>query len=220
MLYKAIPTSVVTLLRNIHLLPLPAGTYLAGGTAVALYLGHRISVDIDLFTEKEFYCGPVISSLGERYAIEVVSATERDTLIANVNNIRFSLFKYPYPLLNPTNYNSDLNINVASPADIAAMKVVSIVQRGTAKDFVDLKAIMLAYQLSLDSLISQVHEKYGVSEEYSYQIKRSLVYFDDAVKGLGDVTLVKNGEGVRIERKEWDQIEEFFKRLIVEDLHG
>ena len=79
---------------------------------------------------------------------------------------------------------------------------------------------MLGYQLSLGTLISLVHKKYGVSEEYSYHIKKSLVYFDDAVKGLGDITLVKNEEGVRIEQKEWDEIEEFFKELIVKDLHG
>lgn len=215
MLYKAVPKSVVALLRDIHLLPLPGGTYLAGGTAVALYLGHRISVDIDLFTEKEFYCSPIILSIRERYPMEVTNATEKDTLIANIENVRFSLFRYPYSLLEPTNYNSDLKISLASPIDIAAMKVVAIVQRGTSKDFVDLKAIMSGYQILLDHLISQVQKKYGVSEAYGYQIKKSLVYFDDAIRSLGDVTVVKNGEDVRIERKEWDEVEEFFKRVVV-----
>jgi len=81
MLFKAIPASVVALLKEIHLLPLPSDTYLAGGTAVALYLGHRISVDIDLFTEKEFYSGPIVSSFKERYKVEVVSTAEKDTFI-------------------------------------------------------------------------------------------------------------------------------------------
>lgn len=215
MLFKAIPAPVVALLKEIHLLLLPPHTYLAGGTAIALYLGHRISVDIDLFTEKEFYSGPIISSLKERYVVEVVSTAEKDTFITNINKVRLSLFRYPYPLLEPTNYNPDLNIHIASPADIAVMKVVAIVQRGTAKDFVDLRAIISAYDLSLQFLISQIHKKYGVSEEYSYQIKKSLVFFDDAVKGLGDVTLVKNGEVARIEKREWDEVEDFFKRLVM-----
>ncbi len=216
MLFKAIPASVVALLKEIHLLPLPSDTYLAGGTAVALYLGHRISIDIDLFTEKEFYSGPIISSLKERYMVEVVSTAEKDTFITNINKVRLSLFRYPYPLLEPTNYNPDLKVYIASQTDIAVMKTIAIAQRGTAKDFVDLRAMISAYGLSLQFLISQIHKKYGVSEEYSYQIKKSLVFFDDAVKVLGDVTLVKNGEATRMEKREWDEVEDFFKRLVMD----
>ena len=59
MLPEAIPASVATLLNDIHTWPLPVGTYMAGGTAVAIYLNHRVSLDIDLFTDEEFYCGPL-----------------------------------------------------------------------------------------------------------------------------------------------------------------
>src|SRR4030066_1110338 len=101
MSYAAVPASVAPILRDIHHWPLPAHTYLAGGTAVALYLNHRVSVDIDLFTDEEFYCGPIISSIGQRYATTVTNAAEKNTLIAIVANVRFSLFNYPYPLLKP-----------------------------------------------------------------------------------------------------------------------
>lgn len=57
MLQEAIPPSVAALLRDICHWPLPASTYLAGGTAVALYLNHRVSIDIDLFTENDFFSG-------------------------------------------------------------------------------------------------------------------------------------------------------------------
>ncbi len=50
---EAIPANVAALLNDIHTWPLPYGTYMAGGTAVAIYINHRVSVDIDLFTEKE-----------------------------------------------------------------------------------------------------------------------------------------------------------------------
>ena len=92
MSYAAVPASVATILRDIHHWPLPAHTYLAGGTAVAIYLNHRVSVDIDLFTGEEFYCGPIISSIEQRHAITVTNAAERDTLLANVDDIKFSLF--------------------------------------------------------------------------------------------------------------------------------
>lgn len=215
MLYKAIPAPLAALLKDVYRLPLPHGTYLAGGTALAIYRGHRISVDIDLFTEKEFYCNPIISSFNRLYPIEVINIAEKDTLIANVNNVRFSLFKYDYPLLDSLICNADFNINLASPIDIAAMKVVALVQRGTAKDFVDLKEIISAYNISLEYLIAQTQKKYGVSAGYGYQIKKSLVFFDDAVRSLGEVTMMKNNVAVRMTREEWSKVEGFFKGFIV-----
>ena len=215
MLPEAIPASVATLLNDIHTWPLPVGTYMAGGTAVAIYLNHRVSLDIDLFTDEEFYCGPIISSIGQRYDTTVTNAAEKNTLIAIVANVRFSLFHYPYPLLKPLVSKPECNIRLASPEDIAAMKVVAIIQRGTAKDFFDMNSLMRTFGMSLDYLISQVRGKYGVSEDYGYQTKRSLVYFDDAVKSLGDVTVIRNGKEARLDKREWNEIEKFFKRLVL-----
>ena len=215
MLPEAISASVATLLNDIHTWPLPVDTYMAGGTAVAIYLNHRVSVDIDLFTEKEFYCSSIIAPIGQRYVTTVTNAAEKNTLIAIVANVRFRLFHYPYPLLKPLVSKPGCNIRLASPEDIAAMKVVAIIQRGTAKDFFDLNSLMRTFGMSLDYLISQVREKYGVSEDYGYQIKRSLVYFDDALRSLGDVTVIRNRKEARLDRREWNGIEEFFKRLVL-----
>ena len=129
MLHKAIPPSVAALLKEIHLLPLPKKTYMAGGTALAIYLDHRVSVDIDLFTSEGFFCGPIISAIKKNHKIIVESAAERDTLIAEVDGVRLSLFRYPYPLLEPLSPNPDYDILLASPIDIGAMKVIAIVQR-------------------------------------------------------------------------------------------
>ena len=219
MLQEAIPPSLATLLGDLCHWPLPADTYLAGGTAVALYLNHRVSIDIDLFTEKDFYSGPVISFIGQNHTIEVTNVAERDTLLAIVDDVKLSLFKYPYPLVKPLVTNKVYSVYLASPEDIAAMKVVAIAQRGIAKDFVDLMALMLAYEISLNELMAMVQGKYRVSEEYHYQIKRSLVYFDDAVNSLGEVTIIENGERVRLDKKEWVKVEEFFKRLVLSGPH-
>lgn len=158
MLPESIPASVATLLNDVHTWPLPVGTYMAGGTVVALY---------------------------------------------------------PYPLLKPLVNKPGCHIKLASPEDIAAMKVVAITQRGTAKDFFDLRALMQTFGMTLDNLVSLVQKKFGVSEDYSYQIKRCLVYFDDAVKSLGDVAVIRNGEQVRLDKREWSEIEKFFKGLVL-----
>lgn len=211
---KAIPPSVAALLKEIHLLPLPNETYMAGGTALAIYLGHRVSVDIGLFTQESFFCGPIISEIKKAHEIIVENAAEKDTFVAEVDRVRLSLFKYPYPLLEPLTHNPYYDILLASPIDIASMKVVAVMQRGTAKDFIDLKALISFYDLTLDYLMAKVQEKYDVSKDYNYQIKKGLVYFDDAIKGLGDVTIIKDEEEARIESKEWEEVEGFFKRLI------
>ena len=215
MLPESIPAPVATLLNDVYTWPLPVGTYMAGGTAVALYLHHRVSVDIDLFTHEEFYCGDITSSIGQKYATTVTNAAEKNTLIAIVADVRFSLFHYPYPLLKPLVNKPGCHIKLASPEDIAAMKAVAITQRGTAKGFFDLCALMQTFGMTLDYLISLVQKKYGVSEDYSYQIKRGLVYFDDAVKSLGDVAVIRNGEHVRLDKREWREIEKFFKGLVL-----
>lgn len=118
-------------------------------------------------------------------------------------------------ILKPLVNKPECNIKLASSEDIAAMKVVAITQRGTAKDFFDLNALIQTFGMTLDYLISLVQKKYGVSEDYSYQIKRGLVYFDDAVKSLGDVTVIRKGKQVRLDKREWNEIEKFFKRLVL-----
>lgn len=215
MLQEAIPPSLAALLRDICHWPLPSGTYLAGGTAVALYLNHRVSIDIDLFTENDFFSGPILSFIGQNHRIEVTNITERDTLLAIVDDIKLSLFKYPYQLVKPLVHNTEYRIHLASPEDIAAMKVVAIAQRGIAKDFVDLRAVMSSYNISFDNLMKMVEQKYMVSKDYHYQLKRSLVYFDDAINSLGEVTVIDNGQRVRLDNKEWLRVEEFFKKLVL-----
>ena len=132
-----------------------------------------------------------------------------------VANVRFSLFHYPYPLLKPLVSKPECNIRLASPEDIAAMKVVAIIQRGTAKDFFRFEFVDADIWNVIGYLISQVREKYGVSEDYGYQINRSLVYFDDAVRSLGDVTVIRNEKEARLDKREWNEIEEFLKRLVL-----
>ena len=216
MLYKAIPASLAALLKETRLFNLPGNTYLAGGTATAIYLGHRISIDIDLFTEKNFIPAPIISEIKKYHDVTVTNLAEKNTLSAIIDGVKFSLFTYPYPLLADCIYNQDFDIYLASPIDIAAMKIVAINQRGTAKDFVDLKGLIENNNFSLNYLIEQVSRKYGLSENYSYQIRKGLVYFDDARNGLGDIIVVKDDRTERINKNDWTQIELFFKRITFE----
>ncbi|MEW6410000.1 MAG: nucleotidyl transferase AbiEii/AbiGii toxin family protein [Nitrospirota bacterium] len=215
MFYHAVPQHVAFLLSKLSSFPLPHNTYLAGGTAVTLYLGHRISIDIDLFTEEHFLTGPIVNAVRETHTVQIENVSDKDSFVVEVEGVRLSLFYYPYPLLEPLYYDSVYKIALTSFTDIAAMKIVAIVQRGTAKDFVDLKAIMEKTGMSLDQLISATLKKYGVPEDYSYHIKRGLVFFDEAEKGLKDVVILKESLQSPIGQTEWEDVKRFFNRIVL-----
>jgi predicted nucleotidyltransferase component of viral defense system len=216
MFYKAVPQHVASLLSKLSSFPLPNNTYLAGGTAVTLYLGHRVSVDIDLFTEEHFLTGPIIEAIQKLHIVHKEDVSDRDSLIIEVGGVRLSLFYYPYPLLEPLYYDDVNKISMASLIDIVAMKTVAIVQRGTAKDFVDLKAIIEATGMSLDHLIGATLKKYGTREDYTYHIKRALVFFDEAEKGLKDVVLLKESSlQYPIDLTEWEAVKSFFIHIVL-----
>ncbi len=215
MFYKAVPQNVASLLGKINSFPLPKNKYLAGGTAVTLYFGHRISIDIDLFTEEHFLTGPIIEAIQKNHAVHKEDVSDRDSLVVEVEGIRLSLFYYPYPLLEPLYYDPANKISLASLIDISAMKTVAIVQRGTAKDFVDLKAIMEKTGMSLDQLIGATIKKYGTQKDYTYHIKRGLIFFDAAERGLKDVILLKGSLQYPIDNTEWEDVKRFFIRVVL-----
>ena len=94
------------------------------------------------------------------------------------------------------------------------MKIVAIVQRGTTKDFVDLKAIMETTGMPLEQLASLTLKKYGTQHDYTYHIKRALVFFDEAEKGLKDVILLKEPSlQYSIGQTEWEDVKRFFLRI-------
>ena len=152
------------------------GFYLAGGTALALQIRHRTSIDFDFYTPKDF--DP--KALFKRFKIifkRIVSIHMAEgTLIITINDIGMSFFRYEYPLLKPLVKTE--HIDLLSLEDIAAMKMISIVQRGTRRDFIDI--FYLLKKFSLDKLLKLTKKKYEVFNRYLGL--RALIYFEDAEK--------------------------------------
>jgi len=149
--------------------------YLAGGTALALYIGHRQSVDFDFFTEKDFDTKKIILLLKELGEFEL-SHEEKNTLVGYINEVSISFFTYKYDLIDkPTRYNS---LIIAGKSDIALMKLEAISGRGNKKDFIDLYFLLREY--SFDELFKNYKVKYGRSLSNQYHLLKSLVYFADA----------------------------------------
>ena len=199
---------------------LPDRSYLAGGTAVYLYLKHRLSVDLDFFTSTRFLPEIFLSKMKMNFDEVVIEFMEQDTLILFVSHekIKFSLFHYPYPLLFPPvpmPINESLTCPLASLKDIAAMKAVAINQRGSLKDFIDLFYILRETGLNFEVISSLAIEKYGLSPHYDYHLRTSFVYFDDAEREVDQIVMLEGGREERpFTTEEWKEIKTFFKEFI------
>ncbi len=120
----------------------PRGFYLGGGTATALFLGHRRSVDLDWFREDAIddplRLAAEIREIDGRFRASQVAP---GTLHGTVGGVRVSFLEYRYPLLERPFASRTLGVRLASPDDLATMKVAAAVQRGAKKDFIDLFAL-------------------------------------------------------------------------------
>lgn len=148
--------------------------YLAGGTALALQIGHRTSVDFDFYTKESFDSLKLLADLQHQLPDLKVQNQQQETLRVLSADTELSFFSYPYELIRPT--ISFHNFQLASIEDIAAMKLIAIVQRGTQRDFVDI--YFLLQRFSLPELMGFVQQKFSGYQETL--LLRALVYFDDA----------------------------------------
>jgi predicted nucleotidyltransferase component of viral defense system len=150
------------------------GFYLAGGTALSLRIKHRISVDFDFYKQSEFNYEAILLEFQKRSKKTVLIQKATNTLIVKVDGVEISLFVYPYKLLKPligTKY-----IDLASIEDIAAMKLVAIIQRGIRRDFADL--YFLIKYLGLAKIFDLTEKKYPPFNKYIGL--QAITYFDDA----------------------------------------
>lgn len=132
---------------------------LVGGTALSLKIGHRKSVDIDLFTAKDFDSGEMLNYLSRRYgAITEESRLFNNTVLTHINDIKVDIVTHKYPLLNPIEkYNE---IRMISNEDIGAMKLHAIFQSGKRlKDFVDM--YFLLEERPLKDFLRAYEKKYN-----------------------------------------------------------
>ncbi len=176
MLYlSTVNPKALELLKEIQELPLLENFYLVGGTALALHLGHRISIDLDFFTANEFNTASIIDSLKEKYTISLL-AQATNSLTVNIDSVKTDFIRHNYPLLKPILLID--GIKLASIKDIAAMKFNSTMNRGSKKDFFDIYELLKHY--SLKELLTFHSTKYDFSSEMI--VIKSLVYFEDAEK--------------------------------------
>jgi hypothetical protein len=168
---------------------------LVGGTGLALIIGHRKSIDIDLFTLKDFDAEQLLEKLETDFAFHM-DHMEGNTIKGNSAGIKVDLMTHKYPLIGETILVD--GVRIASMEDISAMKVNSVANDGTrVKDFIDLYFLLTDHQYDVEGLLNNYKAKY--SQRNKLHALKSLNYFEDV--DLNDWPEL-------IKRKEisWDEI--------------
>ena len=170
---EAIDPATLELLIQLQALPAFSSLRLVRGTGLALQIGHRISIDIDLFGNIKADEFEVVNQL-KSIATPTVLKKSKNINIFIINGIKVDIVNYPYPWLAPPLREN--NLTIANIIDIAAMKLSAITGRGTRKDFIDLFFLLKLY--SLNQLLNFYKQKYPDGSEFL--VIKSLTYFDDA----------------------------------------
>jgi len=181
----AVNPEALNLLERLLSIPELNTFALAGGTGLALQLGHRMSMDLDLFTPIDFVPDLIAGRLRSEFDVELQNAS-RNTLNLNIDKIKVDLLTFKYPILNPL--ISVGSLRIYSMEDIGAMKLSALSSRGSKKDFYDLYFILNEYPLA--DLLNFYREKFETEQEY--HIIKSLIYFEDAEDEPEPMLIKKN----------------------------
>jgi predicted nucleotidyltransferase component of viral defense system len=154
--------------------------YLAGGTGLALHLGHRISVDLDLFCDHPDAVNPIersaMRAVFDDPSLSIVYDID-STFVANWRGVGVSFFRLNlYPLVTPITLIN--GVPLASIEEIGAMKLAAIIDRGTRKDLIDLYYIL--QQFNLENIFEVASIKYAKVGTFAVSATRALAYFDEA----------------------------------------
>jgi len=170
---QTVEPDTFSLLKRLSALPALSSFSLAGGTALSLQIGHRISVDLDFFGEFNGSFDDIYDLLHVLGKLEDVGRSA-SILSVKIDNVKIDIVKYRYGTIRPIAEVDGIRLH--SLPDIAAMKLAAIAGRGKKRDFYDLA--FLLRQHPLKEMISFYNEKYPDGSEF--MILKSLLYFEDA----------------------------------------
>jgi len=179
-----------------------SGWYLAGGTALALQVGHRRSVDLDFFTEERTFDVEALERLLIELGDWTTTHAEKGTLYGLLLGAKTSFIAYPF--FRPSgSYVQCGTIRILSPDDIAAMKIIAVSQRGKKRDFIDLYWYAAVHGASIEGAIRRAIAQYPEQEHSVAHFLKSLAYFNDAEDDPMPELFFKAN---------WEEVKAYFRR--------
>lgn len=186
---QTIGPATLELIKSLQSRDYLKGFNLVGGTALALYLEHRRSIDIDLFSNFDFDVATIIELIQQDFSLQIYQ-TARNTIKGSIENINVDIIAHKYPLLNkPTEIDG---IRLLSEPDIIAMKLNAISVSGQrSKDFIDIFFSLENDRYLIADMLKFYQTKYNQHGEM--HVLKSLIYFDDVDLSDWPVLLKKPG---------------------------
>lgn len=179
------------------------GWYLAGGTALALQVGHRVSIDLDFFTTEQDFDADSIERELSKHGEWLTTLRENATLYGLFQGAKISFIAYPYFRPSDKMLKCQM-VRLIVPKDIAAMKIIAISQRGKKRDFFDL--YWLAHNgIGIEVALLSAMEQYSNQQGNLPHFLKSLVYFVDAEDDPTPEILFK---------ADWKTVKNYFETVV------
>lgn len=160
---------------------------LVGGTAIALYFGHRRSEDFDFFRQSDFDAVELLAEL-QQVMNYISSQVIKGTLKGHLLNVKVEFLRHGFPVLKTGSILPKYCVHIASLHDLSAMKLMAISHRPTKKDLVDIHVLCTKFK-PLKELLALYQAKY-TSDDLGH-VLRSLTYFGPADNNANPKMLVK-----------------------------
>ena len=183
---ETVESDTFSLLKDLLSMPELKEFSLVGGTALSLLYGHRISVDLDLFSNSKFENTIIIEALTKKFKSDFLLEQKPPQfgIFCFIKDVKIDLVKHPFEMLNPPSVIQ--NIRMFSKEDIIAMKVQAILGRGKKKDFWDIAELLKYY--SVENFIKFHTTKYS-QQNILISVPQALTCFSDADESEDPVSL-------------------------------
>jgi hypothetical protein len=203
---KAVEPTVLELIKSLQIKPYLKDFYLVGGTALALHLGHRKSVDVDLFSNISFDASELLENIHQDFSFQLFF-TASNTLKGSIKKINVDILAHRYKNIAEPWENE--GVRLLSIPDIIAMKLNAISTSGQrSKDFIDIYYLLKVYRL--EKMLEFYQEKYD--QDNTSFILKSLVYFDDV--DLADWPVM-----IRDPKLKWGDIKKRIEKEVLDYAH-
>ncbi|MEZ0540695.1 nucleotidyl transferase AbiEii/AbiGii toxin family protein [Fibrella arboris] len=204
---ETVAKPTLDLLNRLLAIPELADFALVGGTNLSLRLGHRVSVDLDLFTPESFDLLAVKDAIRERFSEAHELEARKQTLLCIIDGVKVDLIRHNYIYIEPVDLID--GIRLASLPDVIAMKLGAVAGRGAKKDFWDIDRLLSRFTIA--DMIAFYRQKYPQSN--SGQVVRSLVYFDDAEEQENPIDL-QNTTWPQVKQRVSTAVQTYVQELI------
>jgi Nucleotidyl transferase AbiEii toxin, Type IV TA system len=199
---ETVESDTFSVLKQLMEMPELQDFSLVGGTALSLLYGHRMSVDLDMFSNKPFDNTDIINALKKEFGNSFIMEEKppRFGIFCFVNEVKIDIVRFPHPLIRPEATID--GIRMFSTEDIIAMKVQAILGRGKKKDFWDIAELLKHFPIS--DFIKFHKEKY-TTQNLIITVPQAITYFADADDSEDPISL-KN--------QTWESVKDFIQKKV------